>query len=214
MHDAEIQRITFDLGDFRRDVATYVRLLIAARLKRESSFLSREKLAGWGLPHPRYDKYPEWRLLELAAQCLGRLNDVYLPRCGSAGVAPTDETTAEGRLINRIAFFAPYGGGGPLHNGELAGIAERVRNGESLDWQTQINWSELSEIRDDLNQLPDARRPGPWSRPRPPQEWTKLYDMSWDTLKKLFEEQKIRNEKLSPKLYRVFMADLPPSVDG
>lgn len=213
MHDDEIHKITFDLGEFRNDVATYVRLLIAARLKQEPDFLGPGELSRWSLPHPRYDKYPEWRLLENAAQALGRLNDVYLPRCGSTGVAPTDETTPEGRLVLHIAFFAPCGGGGPLHNGELTAIADRVRSGERVDWQSQIKWPELSEIRDDLDQLPDAHRPGPWSRPRPPVEWVKVFGMSWDALKKLFDEQKIRNDKLTTKLYKVHVEDVPASAD-
>lgn len=52
---------------------------------------------------------------------------------------------------------------------------------------------------------------GRWSRPRSPDEWSKIFQRSWDALKGYFDRQEIRNKKLSSKLYRVHLADLPRS---
>lgn len=51
-----------------------------------------------------------------------------------------------------------------------------------------------------------------WSVPKMPSEWARLFNMSWDTLKPLFESQTIRNKQLSPKLYRVHRTELPDTA--
>ncbi|MCH9652594.1 MAG: hypothetical protein K0U86_08665 [Planctomycetes bacterium] len=48
-----------------------------------------------------------------------------------------------------------------------------------------------------------------YSAPKSPSEWKKLYQCSWDTLKKRFDEGSIRNKKLSLKSYRIHKDDLP-----
>ena len=51
-----------------------------------------------------------------------------------------------------------------------------------------------------------------WSQPRSPSEWAENYDVSWDTLKKRFDKQQIRNQRLSLRAYRVHVDDLPDSM--
>jgi hypothetical protein len=51
-----------------------------------------------------------------------------------------------------------------------------------------------------------------WSVPKMPSEWARLFNMSWDTLKPLFESQTIRNKQLSPKMYRVHRTELPDTA--
>jgi hypothetical protein len=48
-----------------------------------------------------------------------------------------------------------------------------------------------------------------YSPPRSPQDWSKIFDMSWDALKKQFDSQQIQNKKLTTKSYRVRMDCLP-----
>jgi hypothetical protein len=73
-----------------------------------------------------------------------------------------------------------------------------------------------TELRTFLNRIKQRRRvngeTGPWSEPKPPSEWSRLYGMGWDTLKKRFESQTIRNKKDSSKSYRVHVSDLPANL--
>lgn len=48
-----------------------------------------------------------------------------------------------------------------------------------------------------------------WSSPRSPAEWAKAFRVSWDTLKKRFDDGSIRATKLTTKSYRVHVDDLP-----
>lgn len=50
---------------------------------------------------------------------------------------------------------------------------------------------------------------GPWSPPDTPTRWAKQFNLSWDTLKKRFEDGAIRAKKLSSKSYQVHINDLP-----
>ena len=66
-----------------------------------------------------------------------------------------------------------------------------------------------AEVEHQHNRV-DTERYGPWSKPRSPKEWQSIFGLSWDTLKPRFDEQVIRNKKLSSKSYKVLLEDLPP----
>jgi hypothetical protein len=48
-----------------------------------------------------------------------------------------------------------------------------------------------------------------WSQPMKPKDWCSIFDLGWDTLKKRFADQAIRNQKLSQRSYRVAIDDIP-----
>lgn len=144
----------FDLAYFRGDVARYVRLLILARWRCEPGFLPDEDIVRWEPLDIHQTVYPAWRLLAMAAEVLARLNTEYIPRCGTGGVLPTDESTPIGRLLPSIGFLAETLGGGPYHNAALLAAAEELQAGESVDWCRLVDWDSLAQIRDDLGQLP------------------------------------------------------------
>ena len=50
---------------------------------------------------------------------------------------------------------------------------------------------------------------GPWSQPNGPSQWALTFGCSWATLKRRFEEGKIRHKKLSTKSYCIHVDDLP-----
>jgi len=50
---------------------------------------------------------------------------------------------------------------------------------------------------------------GPWSKPDSPKRWAKLFNLSWDTLKRRFDDGTIRHKKLSSKSYQIHVDDLP-----
>ena len=154
----ELFRPEFDLGEFRYAIATYVKLLIRARWKQDSEFLASKELDRWELNNISEDPYPPWRLLEEAAVALGKLNQDFLPRCGSGGVRITDDSTPEGRLITAVAFLASCGGGGPYHNEDLLIASSRSRNDEETDWLKLVDWPKIAKIRDDLDLLPHPDR--------------------------------------------------------
>jgi len=151
-------KLDFDFGEFRYEVANYVRLLILARWKCEPGFLTAADVERWEPLHIQ-TPYPAWRLLDMAAQSLARLNNEYLERCGSTGVRPIDETTPIGRLIFAIAFLADCSiGGGPDHIAVLISAAKQLKEGKSVDWEAMVGWAALPRIRADLDLLPHPTR--------------------------------------------------------
>ncbi len=50
---------------------------------------------------------------------------------------------------------------------------------------------------------------GPWSRPKGPREWAKVFGFSPDTFKRRCEAGAIRNKKLSCRKYLVHLDDVP-----
>jgi len=50
-----------------------------------------------------------------------------------------------------------------------------------------------------------------WSRPESPKRWAKVFNCAPRTVRRWFEQQKIRNRKLSTRSYVVAVGDLPPS---
>jgi hypothetical protein len=50
---------------------------------------------------------------------------------------------------------------------------------------------------------------GPWSRPKGPKEWAKVFGFSPDTFKRQCKANKIRHKKLSPRKYLVHLDDVP-----
>lgn len=159
----------FDLREFRHRVASYVKLLIRARWKSDPGFLSESDLQRWKLTNIAEDSNPAWQSMHHAALALGELNTNFLPRCGSGGVKPTDESSAVGRLIDAVAFLAYCSGGGPHHNGALLGAADSLKQDLRIDWESLVNWNQLPSIRDDLDLLPNFVSPtskvAPESRP-------------------------------------------------
>ena len=167
--DTEWVHPDFDPVEFRRAAAKYIKLLIRARWKVEPKFLPQKVLQSWGLEKIDDESLESWQLLRQAATELAVLNRDYLPRCGSGGVAPTDERTSVGRLIEELAFFVYFdlyppregnSGGGPEHNSSLLTASDMLRRGESIKWDDLADWSRLPSIRRDLDQLPEpSRRP-------------------------------------------------------
>jgi hypothetical protein len=154
----------FDLGRFRHMVARYVRLLIRARLTSEPGFLSHEDLERWDLADIDRDPLPGAQLAAQAAATLGLINTEFIPRCGSGGFPLTDQLRPEGRLICEVAMLAMFGGGSPHHNSDLLNAAEKLHQGQKVNWEELVNWSRLPVIRADLDLLPQPSRsssPGP-----------------------------------------------------
>jgi len=149
----------FDLGEFRYFAAGYVKLLIRARRKETPAFLPADQLAAWGVDDRFDTTWPAWRLLQDAAGRLAYLNSYFIPRCGSGGVPPADESTPIGRLLGELAFLVADHTGGPYHNQALAQAASRLERGEEIDWAELVQWDRLPQIRKDLDQLPHPRRP-------------------------------------------------------
>ena len=84
------------------------------------------------------------------------------------------------------------------------------------DFYTSI-WEEFFDrLRDNVTSTSRSTVPLPvelkaqeWSVPKSPAEWSKLFKVSWDTLKKRFDNGSIRTTKLSTKSYRVHVDDVP-----
>lgn len=157
---------TFDLAAFRSVVAKYVKLLIRARWKHQSGFLSAEDLARWGLKDIANDNRTPRDLVTEAATTLAALNNQFIPRCGSGGIPCMEHDSAVERLIDAVAFLVPPDGGGPNHNRQLIVLAESLGRGEAFDWTEVVNWNSLAAIRDDLDQLPHARNSSTTDRPK------------------------------------------------
>ena len=154
MTDIKFDGTDIDLGAFRYAAAKYVKFLIRARSKIKPGFLSDEELKRWQLTNIREDLIPETQLLLMAGAQLAFLNTNFINRCGSGGVAEYDQATAEGRLMTNIAFFVTCSGGGPYHNDTLILAALGRHEGQSSAWDSLVDWSKLSEIRNDLDKLP------------------------------------------------------------
>lgn len=58
-------------------------------------------------------------------------------------------------------------------------------------------------------QPPPPPSDGPWSPPDSPAGWAKRFKLSWDTLKRRFEDGSIRYKKLTSKSYRIHRDDMP-----
>ena len=78
----------YDAGDFHIVVARYVKQLILARLVVEPAWLGSELLAGWDVSVRDAQRYPAWRLMEMAAGSLAKINTDFIERCGSGGRSP------------------------------------------------------------------------------------------------------------------------------
>ena len=156
--DDDFFRPEFDLGEFRHAAARYVKLLIRARWKCEPKFLSTKALREWGLSNIEKDRFSASQLMRQAADALGELNDRFLPRCGSGGVSPTDDSTPEGRLISELSFLATPEGGAPYHNRALNDAAAALESGRPVNWGELVSWQQLPQIREDLNKLPHLER--------------------------------------------------------
>ena len=50
-----------------------------------------------------------------------------------------------------------------------------------------------------------------WSRADSPSHWARVFGISVQTMKRRFKDDKIRNKKLSDKLYQISLDDLPAS---
>jgi len=50
-----------------------------------------------------------------------------------------------------------------------------------------------------------------YSKPYTPKELTKIFGVTWPTVKRQLENGIIKHKKLSPKSYRILLGDLPPS---
>jgi hypothetical protein len=85
--------------------------------------------------------------------------------------------------------------GWPLYRDDLAALFSEPIDGQFLraGIETETNSSD-----------------GPWSEPTTPSQWAKVFGLSWDALRRRFNDGSIRNKKLSTKSYRVHVDDLPP----
>jgi len=146
-----------DPGEFRYTVAKFVKLLIRARWKADSGFLSRDDLERWGLSNIEEEPRTTAQLLGEAAEVLGDLNKNFIRRCGSGGIKESDESTPAGRLVDSVSGLVADCVSGPSHNIALVKAAQRLSDGKNIDWQTLVEWDMLRQIRDDLDQLPDLR---------------------------------------------------------
>jgi hypothetical protein len=72
-----------------------------------------------------------------------------------------------------------------------------------------LGWADEIDLVERASKAVRSTDDGPWSDPDTPASWAKRFDIGWDTLKKRFESQTIRNKKLSSKSYRVHLDDVP-----
>lgn len=156
LEDDDAPTLQFDESEFRIVAARYIKRLIRARWKTNPDFLTEEELRRWKLDNIADDSHEGWQLLQLATQDLGELNRDFIPRCGSGGVEPVGDKTPTARLVESLPFFAPWEGGGPDHNRELIDLANKLRDGGSIAWETLFRWQELSQLRNDLDLLPES----------------------------------------------------------
>jgi hypothetical protein len=74
----------------------------------------------------------------------------------------------------------------------------------------------LVEVRELVSSEPAAPgavgQDGPWSRPKGPKDWGKVFGFSADTFKRRCAAGKIRHKKLSSRKYLVHVDDIPASV--
>lgn len=70
-------------------------------------------------------------------------------------------------------------------------------------------WEAIERALERHKEVIQLKTHGPWSRARSPSEWATFFRLSWDTLKKQFDNQTPRNEKISTKSYRILLEDLP-----
>lgn len=55
---------------------------------------------------------------------------------------------------------------------------------------------------------------GPWSQPDTPKRWAKVFGVNVQTIKRRFQDGKIRNKKLSDRSYQVHVDDVPRADDS
>ena len=153
--DEGIFRPNFDLKAFFDVSASYVKYLIRARWKFEPRFLSENQISNWKLNNIADDRETAPQLLRLAAIQLRNLYSGYLrQRCGSGGIELTDQSTAEGRLLSNLtALVFNDWGVGILEDQLLVTAAKTIAAGEKSDWESEVDWTLLDQIRMDLDEV-------------------------------------------------------------
>ena len=68
----------FDAAAFRKAVARYIKLLIRARCRGSTAFVSEEELKRWGLKNIDQEPLQPWQLVQEAANALAKLNTEYI----------------------------------------------------------------------------------------------------------------------------------------
>jgi hypothetical protein len=196
----------FDLGQFRHDAAAFVKLVIQARAKKQPTFLSEADYRRWGLEKIADDARTIEFLLAQAEQQHDKIWRTYIGPHGSGGADPNDPLA---ELKQDIAFFANW-------DVKLREVINKVRAGKQVKWQGVAHWDRLSAIRDHLDALPHPQPRGDecseWSKPKGPQDWARVFGVSRDTMRKMLQDQTVRNRQLSPRRYCICVDDLPPKA--
>jgi hypothetical protein len=153
--DTQYVKKEIDLAAFRHESARYVRSMILACLKHQPEIISEEMKVLWNVKNYQEDVHTTEFHLRNAALSLATLNQKYLERCGSGGIAPGDESELC-ELMELLAFFTQPEGGAPDHNFQIYQVIGRIKTKQDFMWEDFAQWENLGRVRELLDKLPST----------------------------------------------------------
>lgn len=142
----------YDVGEFRYAAAALCRFLIRAREKKDPGFLSPEEYAAWNLEDIRSDSRPSSWLLQQAQRTILEINDKFMKRCGSGGLAYESNDPLNG-FKSDVAFLVD-------HLYDLPRAIKSALKSEDVDLENLARWDTLPRIRATLDTLPHPKPKG------------------------------------------------------
>lgn len=139
------------------------------------------------------------------------------PRAGAVRCGNLAGTTAHALVIEAVCYWA----------GAWFAVKRQLR--ERREHTGQLNVRSAAQYVYENDKRPNSRElealllqerreaegalevDGPWSNPDGPGQWAKKFGCSWDTLKRRFDDGRIRYKKITSKSYKIHVDDLPNS---
>lgn len=147
---------------------------------------------------------------KLAAWCRARIREL-TPKIGTDEILPVVDffNQKAKAVVSQLVQRLTRSGFGNLIAEIDIGSIRSIRQSVAIlsQWERRLE-TQLADPKARPRRVAD-QDDGQWTKIYSPAELSKLFGVSWDTLKRRFRDNSIRFRKLSTKSYQIHVADMP-----